>query len=139
MKNLNRISFKDYAIGLAFEVAKRSEDKFRQVGAIGLASDNMVIAAAYNGTPSGFEMDDSLALDRDKRRPYMIHAEANLCSLFKKGEVYTVAVTCSPCPSCFMNLLAHGVKQIFYKDNYTDQKTLDLADFYKDYIYLVQV
>jgi dCMP deaminase len=62
----------------------RSEDPFRKVGACALSKDNRVLGVSYNGLKSGFNVDSSFWNDRDSRRPYMIHAEANLFSLFSE-------------------------------------------------------
>lgn len=133
---MKRISFDEYAINLAIQASSRSEDMYRKVGAVALNKENGVIAIAYNGTPSGYVMPEDLASDRDRRRPFMIHAETNLCALFKRGEVETVAVTCCPCSDCFRNLIASGVKRVIYKDDYTDFVTSEIASIYSPFIKL---
>jgi len=136
---MDRLDFDKYAIQLAKTASLRSEDPHRQVGAVALNQSKKVVGIAYNGVPSGFEMPTELLNDRDKKRPYMLHAEMNLCSLFKYGEVETVAVTCFPCRYCFINLISHGVKRVIYEESYTDPETLDIASFYKDVIQLDQI
>ena len=133
---MSRLSFDLYALELAETASRRSEDVFRKVGAVGLTNDKRVVAVAYNGLPSGFYMDQALSESRDARRPYMIHAETNLCSLFKRGEVETVGITCSPCSTCFLNLLSHGVKRVIYNGEYTDNDVFKLAEYYKECITL---
>ena len=53
----------------------------------------MVLAVGYNGLAAGKKVDESFWLDRGKRRPFMIHAEANCLSLVKRGQVDLLAVT----------------------------------------------
>ena len=134
-----RIDWERYAINLASAAATRSEDIYRQVGAVAFNSNKRVIGVAYNGTPSGYVMPEDLSRDRDKRRPYMIHAEMNLCSLFKAGEAKYVALTCSPCFDCFKNLLVHGVEEVYYPEGYPDENTIKLAQAYNSYIKLIKV
>lgn len=71
---------------LAHAAALRSEDPYRKVGAAALDADNRVIGTAYNGsTPDSRRKTPSWA-SRDERQKYMLHAEINLCSLFRRGE-----------------------------------------------------
>jgi dCMP deaminase len=61
----------------------------------------------------------------------MLHAEQNLCSLFNRGEVKTVALTISPCKSCMALLCAHGVEEVYFRDYYHRCKMSEqIADFY---------
>lgn len=126
-----RINWDEYALSLAHVAKLRSEDPFRQVGACALDYNNRVLGVAYNGLKSGTNADQSFWLDRDKRRPFMIHAEANLLSLFKKGECNTIALTCSPCSACATLIVAHDIKRVIYSNYYeNDSKGLDILHFY---------
>jgi uncharacterized protein (DUF1501 family) len=42
----------------------------------------------------------------------MLHAEVNLCSLFRRGEARIVATTTMPCTACMQTLCAYGIKEI---------------------------
>lgn len=130
----------EVAMRTAREFASRSEDPDRKVGAVALTAKNHVIATGYNGLPSGYSLKEleerwivaksqNLGLTfRDFRRPFMQHAEQNLCSLFKKGEVHTVCVTTFPCPSCVGLLVAHEVKRVLYLEDYsTDPLGIEIA------------
>ena len=81
-----RISWNKYALNLAIEASKRSEDPYRKVGACALSFDNRVLGVAYNGLVSGKNVVKNFWNDRNHRRKYMIHAETNLLSLFERGE-----------------------------------------------------
>ena len=94
-----RISWEDYALDLAKTASQRSEDPHMKVGACALNKQNMVLALGYNGLAPRKEVMDFFWKDRDLRRPYMIHAEANCLSLVKRGEVSLLAVTLLPCAS----------------------------------------
>jgi dCMP deaminase len=125
-----RMSWSTYAMEIAKVAALRSED-VRKVGACALDKDNRVIGVAYNGLASGKNVDASFWLDRDKRRPYMIHAETNLLSLFRRNECSLIAVTLLPCQYCATMIASYGIKRVFYKEIYNrDKKALDIFKFY---------
>jgi dCMP deaminase len=113
-----RISFIEYAMRLAKVAALRSEDPLRKVGAIALDSNRRVIATGYNGLAPGVTPPTEFWAERDPRMKYMLHAEANLCSLFRRGEVETVVCTTMPCTSCMQLLVAHDIKKIIYDETY---------------------
>ena len=126
-----RINWDEYALSLAYIARLRSEDPFRRVGACALDYENRVLGVAYNGLKSGTDATAEFWADRNKRRPYMIHAEANLLSLFKKGECKTIALTCSPCSACATLIAAHDIKRVLYCDEYEiDTTGLDIIKFY---------
>lgn len=128
---MSRMCWDEYALSLAWVASLRSEDPYRKVGACALDFENRVLGVAYNGVKSGITVPKDFWLDRDKRRPYMIHAEANLLSLFKKGECKTIALTCSPCSACATLIVANNVKRVVYIDNYqNDLKGKDILNFY---------
>lgn len=126
-----RINWDEYALSLAYVARLRSEDPYRRVGACALDYENRVLGVAYNGLKSGINTSAEFWRDRNKRRPYMIHAEANLLSLFKKGECRTIALTCSPCSACATLIAAHDIKRVLYCDEYEmDITGLDIIRFY---------
>jgi dCMP deaminase len=127
----SRISWDKYALKIAKVAALRSEDAFVQVGACALDYSNRVIGVAYNGLGAGTNASDAFWEDRDKRRPYIVHAEINLLSLFKRGECKLIACTLLPCSSCASAIVAHGIKEVVYEENYfRDCKALDIFEFY---------
>ena len=88
-----KIPWETYALNLAKAASLRSEDPYVKVGACALDADNRVLAVGYNGLASGKDCDDAFWKDRDLRRKFMIHAEANCLSMCVKGEVNLLAVT----------------------------------------------
>jgi dCMP deaminase len=123
-----RLSIPQYAMALAHVASLRSEDPFRKVGAAALDHDNRVIATAYNGLAPGFDAPPGFWEDREKRQKFMLHAEVNLCSLFKRGEAKLVATTTMPCTACMQTLCAYGVKQVYYRDIYHQSDAPEIAD-----------
>lgn len=126
----DRISWEEYALRIAEVASLRSEDRFVKVGSCALDHSNRVIGVAYNGLSSGVRVDESFWKDRDERRPYMIHAEVNLLSLFKRGECKLLACTLLPCSCCASMIAAYGIKKVVYRDVYfRDDKALDIFKF----------
>ena len=128
---MQRINWDEYALSLAHIAKLRSEDPYRKVGACALDFESRVLGVAYNGLKSGKNVPESFWTDREARRPYMVHAEANLLSLFKKGDCNTIALTCSPCSACATLIVAHDIKRVVYCDTYEyDTTGLDILKFY---------
>jgi len=126
----SRISIPQYAMSLAHVASLRSEDPFRKVGAAALDFDNRVVGTAYNGLAPGFDAPLGFWDDRDKRQKFMLHAEINLCSLFKRGEVKLIASTTMPCTACMQTLCAYGIEEIYYRDVYQESAAPEIAKTY---------
>jgi len=130
---MHRIDWDQYALELAKIASIRSEDIHRKVGACALSHDNRVLGVAYNGLKGGKNVDDSFWEDRDKRRPYVIHAESNLLSLFSKDEAKVIAVTLLPCSSCAKLICAWNIEKVIYHEEYDSEEaifTKRIFDFY---------
>jgi len=125
-----RLSIPEYAMALAEVASLRSEDPFRKVGAAALDHNNRVIGTAYNGLAPGFDAPLGFWDDRDKRQKFMLHAEINLCSLFKRGEARLVATTTMPCTACMQTLCAYGVEEIYYEEEYKASDAREVASTY---------
>lgn len=131
MLDSKRISWEKYAIEIAHTASSRSEDPHRKVGACALNHQNMVVGVGYNGLASGKDVPKDFWDDRDARRPYMIHAEANCLSLCKRGEVRLLAVTLLPCSYCATLIASYGVEKVVYYDDYEkDLKACEIFAFY---------
>ena len=126
----SRLSIPEYAMALAEVASLRSEDPFRKVGAAALDADNRVIATAYNGLAPGFDAPSGFWDDREGRQKFMLHAEVNLCSLFKRGEAKLVATTTMPCTSCMQTLCAYGIKEIYFREIYKESDAPAIAKVY---------
>lgn len=130
---MSRLNWEEYAIKLAETASLRSEDPFKKVGACALSHDNRVLGVAYNGLKSGKNVPLGFWKDRDARRPYMIHAESNLLSLFTRNQCKIIAVTLLPCASCAKLICAWNIEKVIYSEEYdnSDAKyTKDILNFY---------
>lgn len=124
------MSIPEYAMALAHVASLRSEDPFRKVGAAALDGDNRVIGTAYNGLAPGYDPPEGFWADRDARQKFMLHAEINLCSLFRRGEARLVATTTMPCTSCMQTLCSYGIREIYYRDIYHESDAPEIAELY---------
>lgn len=117
-------------MALAHVASLRSEDPYRKVGAAALDRDHRVIGTAYNGLAPGFDAPPGFWNDRDARQKFMLHAEVNLCSLFRRGEAKLVACTTMPCTACMQTLCAYGIDEIYYRDDYAASDAREIASMY---------
>jgi dCMP deaminase len=125
-----RISWEEYALKIAQVGALRSEDVYTKVGACALDHSNKVIGVAYNGLAKDIKVSEEFWVNRDKRRPFMIHAEVNLLSLFKRGDCKLLACTLLPCSSCASMIAAYEIKKVVYCETYTrDTNALEIFAF----------
>lgn len=118
---------------LAECASARSEDPYKKVGACALSYDNRVLGVAYNGLQSGKKVKTSFWKNRDKRRPYMLHAETNLLSLFKRNECKVIAITLLPCESCARMIAAWNIKRVLYKEDYNHEQAKLTKNIFKFY------
>ena len=127
----DRMSWERYALNIAETAAQRSEDPYQKVGACALNDQNMVVGVGYNGLAPGVTMPyKNFWENRDYRRKFMIHAEANCLSLCKKGEVRLMASTLLPCSSCSTMIAAYGIEEVYYRDTYErDEQAKEIFSF----------
>lgn len=130
---MHRIDWEQYALELARTASLRSEDPYKKVGACALSKDNRVLGVAYNGLKSGKNVDSKFWEDRDKRRPFMIHAESNLLSLFSRNEANVIAVTMLPCSSCARLICAWNIDVVVYNEEYDNLDALHSKDIFSFY------
>lgn len=121
---MTRISWDQYGLNIAYAAASRSEDQHHRVGAALFRADHSVASIGYNGAPPGVDIDWS---DRDNRRSYVIHAEANALRYVHAGEVETMVSTMMPCGNCVLLASAYGVKRIVYFEE-LDPAVYDVED-----------
>jgi len=130
MNKRERKSWPETAMFLAESIASlRSEDPYIQVGAC-VIHKSKKISLGYNGPPPSIEVDYS---DRDARRYYMLHAEANVLDTCEPGEIDIMAVTHLPCSDCLKRISKYKIEKVFYKnDNYASvniDKSIEMAKF----------
>ena len=129
----SRLTWNKYAMRLASTASERSEDPYHKVGCCLLRADHTVAAMGFNGAPPGVDLPDETWADRDKRRIWILHAEANALRYVRPGEVTHMASTMMPCTQCVLLAASYGIKEITYRDEldatvYNAQASIDIAE-----------
>ena len=114
----NRPSWNDHFKEIVTATSKRSPCERLKVGCL-LVNENRIISQGYNGFLPGCP---HKSIVRDNHEQATIHAEQNaLCDCAKRGVSCNGAIayiTHYPCLICTRLLLASGISQIYYINNY---------------------
>jgi dCMP deaminase len=129
---------------IANEMKQHSTCCRLKVGAL-LVKKNRIISTGYNGVPSGMEhcdkqfsvidknREDFMKIHGEFSRLYELHAEQNAIVFAGKNGVNTensdLYITTAPCSNCAKLIVAAGIKNVYYIDNYDrDMSGPDLLD-----------
>ncbi len=120
-----RITWTEYFSELAKLVSKRSPCERLHVGCV-LVKENRIISTGYNGFLPGAE---HKSIVQDGHEQATVHAEQNAISdCAKRGvcvEGAQAYITHYPCVNCFKVLVASGVKEIYYLDDYRNSPIVE--------------
>jgi dCMP deaminase len=126
-----RPTWAEHALNIALASALRSEDPHCKVGACVLDARGIVRGVGYNGTVSGISLDWD---DRDARRPYVIHAEANAMRYITPDAAAggLLASTHFPCSTCVLLAASYGLREVVWLyppdwDRYPAESTMRIA------------
>jgi dCMP deaminase len=111
-----RSSKTDWLMDMARLAASRSEDPYVQVGAVAVREDYTVIGLGYNGAPPGVDLGPTWA-DREKRRPFIIHAEMNAIRYAVPGTIFAIFTTHIPCEHCMSVLGSYRTSMVVYENS----------------------
>ena len=124
---LNRISFEELFVKTTKLVAKRSSCVKAQQAAL-LIKDNRIISFGYNGPPAGtlncLEEGGEEVCGKDSNGSCFlgVHAEQNAIGYAARNgintEGCTIYCTMTPCISCAKLVVAAGIKEFYYIDEY---------------------
>jgi dCMP deaminase len=124
-----RISFNEMFKKILIATAERSPCHRLQVGCV-LVKNNRIISQGYNGFLPGAQ---HTSIVRNNHEQATVHAEQNaICDCAKRGvscEGATAYITHYPCIICTRLLLAAGIKNIKYLEDY---KNDDLVQIFVD-------
>jgi dCMP deaminase len=139
----------------ATQIAKRSPDWWRQVGAIAFDRDGVRLAAAYNThVPNEYEtyLFGDPALNRDagqKGKSCALHAEAAVIATVAGNCQYSdgrwrrnlydgkMYVTTFPCEGCAALIVAASIRTVYFMDGYS---SLNAQEIFKTHgVKIVQV
>ena len=121
-----RISWDQYFSKIVEVTASRSPCKRLKVGCI-LVKDNRIISQGYNGFLPGCPHESII---RDNHEQATIHAEQNaITDCAKRGvscDGSTAFITHYPCIMCSRILLASGIKNIKYINDYKNDNIVSI-------------
>ena len=125
----HRVSWKNYFMNIAREVATRSTCDRKHVGAV-IVREKTILSTGYNGSIKGLPHCDEVGCEMvDGHCVRTTHAEANaIVQAAKNGiqinqsEIY---VTASPCYDCFKLIANAGIKVIYYDEFYRDKRIIE--------------
>ena len=125
----HRVSWKDYFMNIAREVATRSTCDRKHVGAV-IVREKTILSTGCNGSIKGLPHCDEVGCEMvDGHCVRTTHAEANaIVQAAKNGiqinqsEIY---VTASPCYDCFKLIANAGINVIYYDEFYRDKRIIE--------------
>lgn len=132
---ISKSDFDRELMGVARKNAIKSSDWWRQVGAV-IVKDGQVLLEGFNQHQPG---ENAPYIDGDPRSNFdagehleistALHAEAGLiASAAKRGlalDNASLYVSVFPCPNCAMQIVAAGIKKLYYVDGYSNLNALD--------------
>jgi dCMP deaminase len=126
-----RIEWNEYFMNIADQVATRSTCGRKHVGAV-IVRDRTILSTGYNGSLRGAPHCDEAGHDMENDHCVRtVHAEANAVAQAAKhgvrideSEIY---VTASPCLTCFKLVANCGIKTVYFKEFYRDQRITEYA------------
>ena len=118
----DRLSWHEYFMSIALLISSRSPSKRLRVGSV-IVKNNRIISAGYNGFPSGTP---HISIMRDEHEQNTLHAEQNaIADAARRGtsiENSTIFITHYPCINCTKFIIASGIKEIIYYEDYRNDE-----------------
>jgi dCMP deaminase len=128
----NRVSWAEYFMNIAQEVATRSTCDRKAVGAV-IVRGKTILSTGYNGSIKGADHCDDAGHEMENDHCVRtIHAEANaIVQASRHGiriENSEIYVTASPCYDCFKMIANAGINKIYFGEFYRDERIIELAE-----------
>ena len=126
-----RVSWEEYFMNIAREVATRSTCDRKHVGAV-IVRGKTISATGYNGSIRGLAHCDEAGHEMENTHCVRtIHAEANaIVQSARHGvrlEDSEIYVTASPCYDCFKLIANAGINKIYFGEFYRDEQIMEHA------------
>jgi len=126
VKHQQRSDWHEYFMRIAEQVATRSTCDRKNIGAV-IVRDKTILSTGYNGSIRGAPHCDEVGHDMENGHCVRTnHAEANaIVQAAKNGvaiddsEIY---VTASPCLTCFKLIANAGIRVVYFKEFYRDER-----------------
>ncbi|MFH1585533.1 MAG: dCMP deaminase family protein [archaeon] len=138
-KRKRRVSFDETYMRQAYEWAKRSTCRRRQVGAV-ISKDNRFVSQGYNGAVKGEPhcldvgcLREQLNIPSGERHEMCrgAHAEQNsLMNARDRDELIDAIMYCTtyPCSHCAKEIVQQKIKRVYYYVGYKDELSQEILD-----------
>ncbi len=121
-----RISWENYFMNIAREVATRATCDRKMVGAV-IVRGKTILSTGYNGSLRSLPHCDEVGHEMENGHCIRtVHAEANAIVhaarhgiIVEGGEIF---ITASPCYNCFKLIVNAGITKIYYGEFYRDER-----------------
>jgi dCMP deaminase len=121
-----RADWHEYFMRIAEQVATRSTCNRKHIGAV-IVRDKTILSTGYNGSLRGAPHCDEVGHDMENEHCVRtVHAEANAVAqsarngvMIDNSEIY---ITASPCLTCFKLIANSGIRVVYYKEFYRDDR-----------------
>lgn len=125
-EGMESLSWDQYFLNIATEVAKKSKDPSTKVGCVLVDKKKRVISVGYNGLIQGADESKMTLEKRPDKYYFSIHAEMNAI-LFAHRDLIgaTAYTTTAPCDNCLKYCLQAGIKRFVYKEARVKSFNLD--------------
>ena len=126
-----RVSWDQYFMNIAREVATRSTCSRKHVGAV-IVRDKVILSTGYNGSVRGLpHCDEAGHMMEDGHCVRTLHAESNAiiqaATHGSRIEGANIYVTASPCWQCFKMIANAGLKRVVFGEFYRDERIFAVA------------
>ena len=117
---------------MAHEWSLNSHAQRSKVGCL-IIKNTRIISDGYNGMPTGFDNDCELISGGELiTRSEVLHAESNaiakLSTSTQNSKGASMFITLAPCWDCAKLIIQCGIKEVYYKDDYTTNEGLILLN-----------
>lgn len=112
-----QISWDEYFMNIAREVAKRSKDPSSQNGCVIVDAKRRPISFGYNGLIQGADESKMTLSERPMKYYFAVHSEMNAL-IFARASVEgcTLYTGIASCENCLKHCLQAGIKRIVYEN-----------------------
>ncbi len=128
---MSRLSWDEYFMTIAFQVATRATCDRKHVGAV-IVREKSILSTGYNGSIRGLgHCDEEGHLMDNGHCVRTVHAEANAIAQAARNGVAiedaSIYVTASPCWICFRLIANAGIGRIVFGEFYRDQRIYEFS------------
>jgi dCMP deaminase len=116
-KGLQIMNWNEYFRGIVHQIKLKSKDKYTQIGALIVGSENEIVSTGYNSFPRGLNDEVEERQERPEKYYWFSHAETNSIINAARNGVSTKGTTmymsCGiPCTDCARNIINAGIVEI---------------------------